>query len=95
MTDPATEPSKEALEAAREAYRQGKYRNDVIGEFALALDRAHTAGVREERNRCAAIAKDEIERHKATEGEEKACWLWDFDTSNEIERRIHSEPPHD
>jgi hypothetical protein len=41
------EPSKEALEAAREAYRQGKYHNDVIGEFALTLDRFRTAGVRE------------------------------------------------
>jgi hypothetical protein len=45
------------LEAAREAYRQGKYRNDVIGEFALALDRAHTAGAREERERCTQVCR--------------------------------------
>jgi hypothetical protein len=58
MTDPAKDaepmPSKEALDFTRN-YDWPKVISPA--DVALALDRAHTAGVQEERERCAAWAE--------------------------------------
>jgi len=67
--------SNDISETAREAYRQGKYHNDVIGEFALALKTA----VREERERCIQVCRGRsawADAQITIETDEKTINMW-------------------
>jgi hypothetical protein len=67
---------------------------DIADAIAAAEARGERAGI----ERAAQIAKDArseagLARHKTEGDEEKACWLWAFDTANQIEHDIRSLLP--